>query len=329
MSAFDILKAFPFGSVERFSAAVKGVKFVVAEEIGGAYPFIQPMMTVEFGNDGTIVSDEMACTWKCADSLIIVDKSRKRRVEFSCVTSINGLPCFKGWFQGNALRKALMWPSVKLGESGRTFSIAVATYAGRYQRVVRRLLRSLEKHASDIPAYVCVADSKEPGPHCAGKTVTVIGTQQNAREYTPLVMIASKNVSVESEYVLLLHDSCEVIDSFLETVSAIEVGLAFDAIYALQGVDGKPHTNIGLYSTDFLLSLGRGSAPIGDMAWKAFKQTGRTDAIYRTVRSRMMAVRFLQTWPPPLTAAGDVYGEGEEKKTMRLAFGVDKHTKGA
>lgn len=114
----------------------------------------------------------------------------------------------------------------------------------------------------------------------------------------------------EHNYWLLLHDTCEATIDFVDEVGKVDVGLNPDIVLVRSGLE------IGLYSSDFLLSHGKMVLDTNQpyaTAWNQLLKMART-VVLRKNKSTFIGER-------------DIYGNGVRRKIESLGMGIVKFTK--
>lgn len=186
---------------------------------------------------------------------------------------------------------------------GDDFHIIISSHVDYVDKTVDRLLRSLHREGiNDDRITVAVAgtdnpdDGYVPAPEfdgCAGLAVVADGT-----------------VKVNTPYVLLLHDTCEVCHGFAEAASAVDVGFPLGFV-GIGGETGSPR-ELGFWATSLLqLAQCRDFDVPPCQRWSML------------LKLQLHGMYTVLGKPVPRREK-DVYGLGVQRRVMDLALPVKK-----
>ena len=194
-------------------------------------------------------------------------------------------------------------------ELGEDFHVVISSHVD-YQEAVPRLIRSLKR--AGIPKdRITVVEGGKASARVEYDTHTKMGVDENLFGLTGLIPFITHGTVVREGFVLLLHDTCEVLSDFSQRADFVDVGLPYDFI-------GSGWNEIGLWSATFLSELSLNSVDLfsvkpGEvlgmlMSCARMKCNGRQ---YQELRSK------------------DVYGSGVERRVMESRdWGVKKFAGG-
>jgi hypothetical protein len=268
--------SFPFddGSV---MAELVGREMVFCRHLLSNSKF-EPLGTIVLGPDHS-VSGAVAGRWSVSDGAIQVSSGSGS----GAVVEFNGLETTGGgevYLDGEMFLessqkgfvRAVLYPTRKLGDG---YVVAISSHVDYADVTLPRILRTIRRSgcAAKTLAVICGADGsrEEESDGCERWYVP-----WNAMGFAGLA-VASR---VGSPYILLLHDTCDVQESFPKVMEGIDVGLPYDAVLAADDLE------IGIWRTGFVVGTGIDvwATPPGRLMsrfkgsfrmWKSFQETPR------------------------------------------------------
>jgi hypothetical protein len=132
-------------------------------------------------------------------------------------------------------------------ELGSDFLVAIASHVDYEEKTLPRLIRSLDREG--IPedrVLVFIGGSQAEEPKTQEKGYIRIPVEGNYLGCTALSYLIS-DTEIEFDYVVVMHDTCEVTSGFAEKIASIDIGLPYDLI------EGR--FELGLWSKSFLEML--------------------------------------------------------------------------
>ena len=253
---------------------------------------------IVFGEDGQTGHD-IWHRWRVRDGVLcLCDKEfRRDSFVFDGLILVNGSVALSGHLSVCLESRVLMYPRISMKERG--CGILVSTHVDYLEIAVPRLLRSLASvGVSPERIRVVVAGAKEDQTLDDVECLAV-PDRQDLWGYVGLMKATD-----DYPYWLLLHDTCEATQVFMDNLNDLDVGLNYDIV--TMGANG-----IGVYSWDYLqgLSLEGNAIDVG-------RRLGMSSALERIVVHGADKV---------LTAGKDVYGTGQRRKVIEYACGLRKY----
>jgi hypothetical protein len=196
---------------------------------------------------------------------------------------------------------------------GSDFNICVSSHVNYAKTALSRLLSSLLKEGfSSEKIFVVIGGNDFDGEmeYCEELHANVMYRRDTVYGMNALGRMPA---NVEVSYWLLLHDTCEVEDGFLNKIGNIDVGLNPDTVL-FRPVDEK--MDMGIYSKK--ISLDAGNIP----KWvKPHEYLSKTVMQANVVSVLSSSKHGIKTESPK-----DVYGYGVKRETLRIpSLGIRKY----
>jgi hypothetical protein len=194
-------------------------------------------------------------------------------------------------------------------ELGPDFMVAVSSHVDYEEKTLPRLIRSLDREGvpeDRVIVFVAGVQPWEP-MRSQERGYVRVPVAENHMGCTALNSLL-KDEELKFEYVMLLHDTCEVMPGFVETVSKVDVGLPYDIICG--------HREIGLWSKSFIERLKKMDGLNFDAipGYEIFKLVSELSKLQRRCPE------------PTYLRSKDVYGGGNKRQVMEVAdLGVKKY----
>jgi hypothetical protein len=189
---------------------------------------------------------------------------------------------------------------------GQDFNIVISSHVDYEESTLPRLIRSLDREGVTEDRVVVVV-SGATGEITKEKGYTRIPTGDNLMGCTALSYLLKEDTEL-ANYTLLLHDTCEVVSGFLESMGVTDIGLPYDIITA--------HLEIGLWSKPFIERL-RGLDGLNLSKIRSYDIFNSLEDLCRLSckRGDVTSLR-----------SKDVYGNGVNRKVFEiLGMGIKKY----
>ena len=195
--------------------------------------------------------------------------------------------------------------------------VCVSSHVGYESKTLEPLLKSIRKTGFGMDKVVVIVDGDPRWNEWAGKRddgVTVLHSNADAMGFAGLLAVGR---CAESEYWLLVHDTCEFERDFVGRMSGVDVGLLPDIVFLCPPSQGN---EMGLYSGAFVSECG-----VDISATRPGELLG---AFMHRVRVMVVASGKVE-----VAGEKDVYGSGFPRKVVRMASVgvrkfVGKHARG-
>jgi len=216
----------------------------VKQEICGkkfVYGFRKVNDNVFYPKDEISFDDEK---WRVEDGVLqLINEQNSVKDRINAVEVLKGVPCLSG--EGSHAvdsARSVLYERKALGDS---ISIVVSSHKDYAEKTIPRLVRSLRRAGwkSDIVVVIAGTEDKD----IVSGDFTTIAIPDSLGGFAGLQPVISGDLAVDTDYVLLLHDTMEALPDFIDRLSNIEAGVSYDFIQA--------HYEVGLWSADFLRGL--------------------------------------------------------------------------
>jgi len=243
------------------------------------------------------------------DALRILSKTGQLLYSFAGIESKNGSLYAVGCEHLQVNSRSYHRVTLHLASAitaNKTFCIGISTHKNYYEKTVPKLVKSLLKQGFPASNIFPVAGGFDKKGIITLNDTTITCIPGNWHGFTVLQVFPAG-----FDYMLLMHDTTEVMDGFPEAVYGTDMGINWDISLAVENIE------MGFYSADFVKRL-------TDDIWKLPKHL-RFEAILQ--QARMFAV-----YGSTLTALGnrDVYGNGVRRTITEISgLGLKKYQKAA
>jgi len=250
---------------------------------------------VAFGEDGQ--TGDSVWRWHVKDGMLrLGDGLRRDILVFDGLCLVNGSVALSGRRCAILESRVLLCRRVALVERG--CGILVSTHVDYLETAVPRLLRSLTSAGVDKERITVVVAGAEEEQTIEGVECVAVPDREDLWGYVGLL-----KASDDYPYWLLLHDTCEATQTFVDNLDNLDVGLNYDVVK--MGPDG-----LGVYSWDFL---------------KKFSFDGNAIEVGRRLDMSSALCRVaVHGHEKVLTANKDVYGTGQRRKVVEHPVGLRK-----
>lgn len=137
---------------------------------------------------------------------------------------------------------------------GATFTVVISSNTGYEGKTVKKLVRSLHNDGvDDIIVAVSGCNKGLSDIETDNGVYARVGVPAGWRGLSGLLPFYRGNIDINKEYILLLHDTCEVVSGFFNTMINVDISYPVDFIGF---VDSKNSLGeMGFYSTYLLDSI--------------------------------------------------------------------------
>ena len=188
-------------------------------------------------------------SWETQDGVLrLLDKKGGLAYEFRGLETRNGCVYVVGRnvleMPIDGMRRAILYPKV----SPVSIGVCVSSHVEYEEIALPKLLKSLELDGFDMKKVLVVVggDKKDSKAFDTRFNVNVIRRKKNALGFIALCNVAE---FAESQYWLLLHDTCDVVEGFSQKILSVDVGLNPDIVLMGQP---KEYSEIAIYSSAFI-----------------------------------------------------------------------------
>jgi len=199
-------------------------------------------------NDDHTVSGDIIDEWKDVDGIFYLQRDGNSIYRIDSLEVTNGVVHAMG---ESLLEAHSQYSKIVLSvKSSPSLGICISSHIDYYETTVPRLVRSLKRVGFSGDVIIQVASHikrDKPLPSLLeldGMDVKVQVSKVDKCGFTGII-----DVDTSNPYWLLLHDTCEVTDNFLNGIEDIDVGLNPDFILLAKTMD------LGIYSSSFVQSL--------------------------------------------------------------------------
>lgn len=192
------------------------------------------------------------------------------------------------------------------------FGICVSSHYSYYKETLSRLLRSLwqQMGMDKVKVFVggTISERRIEDIETYGAELFV-----TPHEYWGWTALKALMLSSGVDYWLLLHDTCEVSDKFMEKIGQVDSGLRFDAILL---TDLSRQVEIGFWNQDFIMGVQR-----------LISHVSLSDVFTSLIEKAQMvtSVSGLFTLGVSVGVQKDVYGRGTQRRVVEYRdLGIKK-----
>lgn len=240
--------------------------------------------------------------WEVVDGVLIVLDER-----MSPVYVVNSVEVAnnKAFLSGEMPRSASRMVMYEKQNLETNFQIFVSSHATYEEVAVPRLIRSLVREGVPMEQVtVVVGGCEEEGLAVVEQGYTRVALVENLMGCTALSYLATQSFDMPADYALVLHDTCEVVPGFRQTISQLDVGLPYDLVEGMR--------EISLWSKGFLKRIA-GTSCLAASPYEIFTMVNAMCRLNRKVGQ------------PNLLRSRDVYGAGVKRDVLELPeLGVRK-----
>lgn len=284
-----------------FLKEVSGKQFRLGcKDVGGSR--VSRLQDFSFDTDKWEIRDGVVNLLDDKDSVIHCIDS----IEIKNGTVFLSGEAMKQYGRQNAVRTVLY----EKKEIGDNFLVAVSSHVDYEEKTLPKLIRSLAREGiAEDRVIVFIAGSDAAEPQTQEKGYVRIPVETNLMGCTALHSLLLDESSFSFDYMVLLHDTCEVTSGFKEKITTTDVGLPYDII------EGR--FELSLWSNSFIEML-------RSLDGFKFEGIGGYD-IYNFVKGLSRLHRKCEQ--PKTLRSKDVYGTGVKRAVLEIEdLGVKKYT---
>lgn len=242
--------------------------------------------------------DDEGVGWRVQNGLLLLeDEKGKATHEIDSVKIVNGKVCMGGYpYREAGLGKPVIAVMYERQDLGSDFHVLVSSHVDYEKVALPRLVRSLTR--AGIPENrVTVIVGGGTGGMSQESGYRRVPVAQELLGSTAIEYLVSDDCDIDSEYVVLLHDTCEAMPGFAESVMKFDVGIPFDVYWFWN--------EIGLWSMNMM---------------RRVKEEGFERHPIHKIPSRLveMAKIVRKFAKREQRKVKDVYGHGEERRVFEF-----------